>query len=147
MKTSFHFRLVIAVSLLAGCNGESKHAERPSSDSPGVSHAPVPSSRFIYSFADSVLEQRIIDTLMTLGFVKNSNRFIDSLSQHQHGISFLPDTTGGKISVSAGYNRVDRFEPYYNFIIDKKTFEIKVLEPTTGDYISVEEFIKKNPGQ
>ena len=44
----------------------------------------------------------------------------------------------------AGYNGAERFETYYNFTVDPKSLEIKVMDPVGGDYISIEEFIKKN---
>ena len=136
----FLFISSLALALLA-CNNQGKDNDIAGTDS---SDQTITASRFIYRFADSVLEARIADTLMKLPFVEKSNRYIDSLSDHKRGIAFMPDTTGEKISVMAGYNGPERFETYYNFSIDPKTFEIKILDPLSGDLISIDEYIKKN---
>jgi hypothetical protein len=138
---------ISSIIMFLSCNNEGKNEKPPVNDSPVVTSNPVTSSRFIYRFADSVLEERITDTLMKLPFVLKSNTYIDSFSNHQYGIAFMPDTTGGAISVAAGYNGPERFETYYNFSIDRKTFEIKILDPVSGDYISIEDYIKKNQEQ
>jgi hypothetical protein len=49
------------------------------------------------------------------------------------------------ITVKAGYNGAERFETYYHFSVDPKTLEIKILDIISGDYISLEEYIKSNP--
>ncbi len=81
---------------------------------------------------------------MKLSFIQESNRYIDSLSGHQRGIAFLRDSSDGRISIRAGYNGPERFETYYDFSIDPATNEIMILDAIVGDYISLEEFIKKN---
>jgi hypothetical protein len=57
---------------------------------------------------------------MKLPFVEKSNSYIDSFSNHRHGIAFMLDTAGNKISVLAGYNGPEKFETYYNFSINPK---------------------------
>lgn len=86
----------------------------------------------------------ITDTLMKLPFIVKSNAYIDSISNHQHGIAFMSDTTDAVISVRAGYNGAERFETYYDFVIDRKTGEIKIMDPVEGDYITLKEYLKNN---
>lgn len=86
----------------------------------------------------------IIDTLMKLPFIIKSNAYIDSFSNHQHGIAFMSDTTDAVISIRAGYNGAERFETYYDFIIYQKTGEIKIMNPADGDYIPLKEYLKNN---
>jgi hypothetical protein len=121
-----YFFFLLSLFLFANCtNTENKN---PSSlpGSPATAKKDS-SSRFIYRFADSTLEAKIADTLMQLPFVAKTNIYIDSFSHHKQGISFMPGTSGKKISVMAGYNGPERFETYYNFTIDPATFEIKIL--------------------
>ena len=40
------------------------------------------------SYPDTVLENRMIDTLLKLSFVKKSNEYIDSFSNHKQGMAF-----------------------------------------------------------
>lgn len=86
----------------------------------------------------------ITDTLMKLPFIIKSNNYIDSFSNHKHGIAFISDTTGQEISVKAGYNGDERFETYYEITIDRKTGEIKVLDPIEGDHIPLKDYLKNN---
>ena len=132
------------IVVFASCNNAGKNNDTPANDSSAPVGKKVITSRFIYRFADTVLEEKITDTLMKLPFIEKSNNYIDSFSNHTHGIAFMSDTAGHEISVMAGYNGPERFETYYNFCIDPKTFEIKILEPLSGDFISISEYIKKN---
>ncbi|MET0393188.1 MAG: hypothetical protein ABW019_08590 [Chitinophagaceae bacterium] len=95
-------------------------------------------------FSNPRLEAKIADTLRTLSFVKESDRYIDSFSNHTHGIAFMIDSSGEGITVTAGYNGPSRFETYYNFTVNPDNFEIKVLDVPSGDLIAVREYIKKS---
>jgi len=98
-----------------------------------------------YSFPDKSLQSRITDTLLTFPFVRESNTYIDSLSAHTKGISFILDSSGkNEISVMAGYNGSDRFETYYNFTVDRRDMSILITDPASGEMITIEEYIKKN---
>jgi hypothetical protein len=130
-----YFFIISLVLVLLSCNNAGNNNDDTKK---------VTSSRFIYRFADTVLEQKITDTLMKLPFIEKSNSYIDSFSNHQHGIAFMSDTAGNKISVMAGYNGPERFETYYHFNIDPNTFEIRILDDLSGDFISIDEYIKKN---
>ncbi|GAB2809821.1 hypothetical protein [Ferruginibacter profundus] len=87
-------------------------------------------------------ENDIIDTLNALPFVKESSRYIDSLTNHKHTIAYIIDTTDNEYTVTAGYNGADRFETYYNFTINKKTREIKVQDVISGDMVTPAAFEK-----
>ena len=100
---------------------------------------------YIHHFNDTTLENRITRALMKLSFVKKSNAYIDSFSNHQHGMAFMLDSIGrseNEISVQAGYNGDLRFETYYHFYVNPKTMEIKVLDELSDKKLSVREFLK-----
>jgi hypothetical protein len=85
----------------------------------------------------------VVDTLYKLSFIKESNRYLDSLTKHKHGIAFIVDTAATTYNVTAGYNGDLRFETYYTLTIDKKTKEIKVQDVISGDMVSPAEFEKR----
>lgn len=86
----------------------------------------------------------LMDTLLKLPFIVKSSRFIDSMTAQQHGISFITDTLENSYEIQAGFNGLDRFETYYHLSIDKRTMEIKVLDPVEGDYIPLRDYLKNN---
>lgn len=86
----------------------------------------------------------LMDTLLKIPFIMKSNNYIDSLTNHQHGISFLTDTLDQSYEIKAGYNGPERFETYHHLSVDKKTMEIKVLEPVEGEYIPLKDYLKNN---
>lgn len=143
MKTVW---LLLTIVLVCGCAGdEDPHTLSPeSSTAPGVQDS---SSVIVYNFTDTALQAKITDTLMQLSFIQESNHYIDSISDHTKGISFITDTANNEISVMAGYNGRERFETYYNFTIHPGTFVIKVLDPVSGDVVTVEEYLKRNKDQ
>ena len=99
---------------------------------------------YIHHFNDTTLENRITSALMKLSFVKKSNAYIDSFSNHRHGMAFMLDSLGSnenEISVQAGYNGDLRFETYYQFYVNPKTLEIKVLDVVNDKKLSVKEFL------
>lgn len=89
-------------------------------------------------------EAALTDTLLTIPFIIKSNNYIDSFSNHRHGIAFITDTTDQTYLVKAGYNGEDRFETYYDFEIDKNSGEIKVMDPVEGDYIPLKVYLKNH---
>ena len=101
---------------------------------------------YVHRFTDTVLENKIIDKLLTLPFVKKTNVYIDSFSNHKHGIAFMidkgGDSTDTDITVEAGYNGELRFETYYHFYVNPGTLEIKVLDVVTDKKLTVKEFMK-----
>lgn len=137
------FVLIAAILFICACNNQDGPQEAPADTSIAATKQDS-SSGFVYNFTDSALHDKITDTLMQLPFVKESNRYIDSISNHKKAIAFITDTTGTAISVMAGYNGVERFETYYHFTIDPKNFEIKIMDIASGDFIPVADYLKKN---
>ncbi len=140
---------LLIVALLACNNGGTGSKEQGADSLAGQSSADsenaVSSSRFIHKFRDTVLESRIADTLMKLSFVKKTDHYMDSLTDHKHGISFIMDSVGtNEVSVIAGYNGPERFETYYSFAIYPKTFDIMIEYPDTGELVPIEQYIKLN---
>lgn len=126
------------ISLLA-CNSNGKKSADERKDTSAVNNPTTQPGE------TNPAKDPIMDTLLKLPFIIKSNRYIDSISNHQQGITFISDTAEGMITVKAGYNGAERFETYYHFSVDPTTLEIKILDIISGDYISLEEYIKSNP--
>ena len=132
------------MAVLASCGNDGTKSGPGQTDSSGGSGKKITSSHFIYNFPDTVLGAMISDTLMKLSFIQKTNIYIDSLTGHRQGISFMPDTVDNTISVMAGYNGPERFETYYHFTIDPKTFDIKILDEMNGEFVSIDEYLKNH---
>lgn len=143
MKQAFLF--LIPVIIASACNSTADKQATPAADSV-VKQVQVDSvSKYVHSFDDSVLEDKITKALMKLPFVIKSNKYIDSLSDHKHGIAFLmdkPEASETDIPVQAGYNGNERFETYYRFFVNPKTLEIKVYDPVEDKKLTVKEYLK-----
>ena len=103
------------------------------------------SAKYIHTFTDTVLENKITAVLLKLPFVIKSNNYIDSFSNHTHGIAFMLDEATKNetdISVQAGYNGAGRFETYYRFFVNPKTMDIKVYDPVEGKKLTLKEYLK-----
>lgn len=135
MKKLFPYLLLLA--LLTSC-GHKQNKEQATADSVQV----APSA--------SLTDQFIHDTLLTIPQVKSSDKYIDSLTNHKHGISFLTgNAKQGKedlgYEVQAGYNNDEHFETYYFFYINPATKEIKVLDQVSGNVLPLKEWEQQNP--
>jgi hypothetical protein len=100
---------------------------------------------YVHDFSDTVLQEKITDVLMKLPFVKKSNNFIDSFSNHKHSIAFMmnkPEAGETEIQVQAGYNGNERFETYYRFFVNPKNMQIKVYDPVADKKLTIKEFLK-----
>lgn len=69
-------------------------------------------------------------------------KFIDSLSNHKSGISFMSDSLDidgiSYYEIKAGYNSKLRFENYYTFYVEKGNCKnVKIFEPIEGEIISL----------
>lgn len=136
--------LLVIVSFTA-CNSSSKKEEAVVADSATANMKTDSSSKYIHSFTDTALESKITKALMKLPFVMKSSNYIDSFSNHQHGIAFMmdqPQENETDISVQAGYNGGERFETYYRFFVNPKTMEIKVYDPVEDKKLTVKEYLK-----
>lgn len=141
-------KYALVLSLLVfftACNNTSKTEETVVTDSAAKKVQTDSSSKYIYTFADTALQDKITEALMKLPFVIKSDKYIDSFSNHRHGIAFMmdePKENEPDISVQAGYNGGERFETYYRFFVDPKTMEIKVYDPVEDKKLTVKEYLK-----
>jgi hypothetical protein len=134
---------ILIIFLLAACNNGSGKKDDMPADSLAKASAKDSGKEYVHSFRNKALQARIEDTLIKIPFVKKTNSYIDSFSHHQHAISYILDSSEKGISVMAGYNGPERFETYYNFMIDPSTFEIKVADDLSGEMISIKEYIRR----
>lgn len=98
-----------------------------------------------YTIPDTSLENKILDTLIKIGIIKRNNNYIDSVTNHKHGIAFLIDTLvkgDTDIYIQAGFNGEDRFETHYQIYINPKTMDIKFYDPLNDKKLSIKEYEK-----
>ncbi len=144
MKKELVFLLCIAGAV--ACNN-AKDQEMPAnldSVAPIIVKPDTPAA-YIHSFKDTLLEDKITAALRKLPFVKKSDKYIDSISNHKHGIAFLleePAKDETDIPVQAGYNGAERFETYYRFFVNPKTLEIKVYDVVEDKKLTLKEYLK-----
>ena len=139
------FFAILLLSCFVACNSSSENNNTAVKDSVIVASKPDSELRYVHNFTDTILENRIIGKLMKLPFVKKSDKYIDSFTNHQRGIAFMVDSLQKgetEIFVRAGYNGAERFETYYQFYVDPKTLEIKVYDVVNDKKMTVKEYIK-----
>ncbi len=140
--------LFAMIIFLTACNSESKAPGQGETAVLQDSIPPVPpkeATAYLQKLGNTKDELEIVNNLLKLDFVLKSNLYIDSLTEHRQGISFIKDSTGGNaevISILAGYNGPQRFETYYHFYLNTKTKEIKVYDPVSDKALSVKEYLK-----
>ncbi len=143
MKQAMFFLFLMIT--LACCNNTIDKNTAVVKDSVVSTKAADTTSNYIHTFADTVLETSITNALMKLPFVIKSDKYIDSLTNHKHGIAFMMDKADAgetDVQVQAGYNGNDRFETYYRFFVNPKTLEIKVYDVAEDKKLSIKEYIK-----
>jgi hypothetical protein len=133
--------LLLSILLITMACNNKKQDSQEAEISTDTSAVTVPVNEELMPLAK---EAALTDTLLTLPFIIKSNHYIDSFSNHRHGIAFITDSTDRTYLVKAGYNGEDRFETYYDFEIDKNSREIKVMDPVEGDYIPLKVYLKNN---
>jgi hypothetical protein len=136
------------VVFFVACSNNNNGTKQPMPDSPATINEKVVDSNIVVNkIRDTALEGKITDALMKISFVAKTNKYLDSLTGHKHGIAFIVDSVGAnEISVMAGYNGPDRFETYYNFTVYPKTFDIMIDDPETGELVPIEQYIKLKKG-
>jgi len=147
MKYILVFTLLV---FFTACNNVSETKEAVVTDSATNKVQTDTASKYIHSFTDTALQDKITEALMKLSFVKKSNAYIDSFSNHQHGIAFMmdePQPNETDINVQAGYNGGERFETYYRFLVNPKTMEIKVYDPVEDKTLTLKEYLKTSAKQ
>ncbi len=113
-------------------------------DSPAVAKKDSVTN-YIHSFGDTALENKITSALLKLPFVIKSNQYIDSFSNHKHGLAFIlenPEENETDVHVQAGYNGDQRFETYYRFYVNPNTMEIKVYDVVEDKKLTVKEYLQ-----
>ena len=143
MKQALLFLLLLV--MFAACNNTTDKDTTVVKDSVVNTVKADTISNYIHAFADTVLEDKITSALMKLSFVIKSDKYIDSFSNHKHGIAFLmdkPEAPETDIPVQAGYNGNERFETYYRFFVNPKTMEIKVYDVADDKKLTIKEYLK-----
>lgn len=131
-----------AVLLVVSCNGPASQKEA-STDTIVSRSFPVPDTRAAVPATPYATETEVMDSLRKIPFVEESHRYIDSFSLHKQGIAFLIDTISDKeVNFRAGYNGDLRFETYYFFTVNPQNFDIKVMDPVSGDQLTIAEYQK-----
>jgi len=87
--------------------------------------------------------------ILALKEVEESKGNLDSLTDHKANISFMIDSLkqdGRELySLTAGYNREERFEPYYHFYLNKSDCKnIQILDIVSGEYLPLETWRSQN---
>jgi hypothetical protein len=140
------YALVITMLVCStACNNASEKEQPGTADTSVTTIKAEPSDKYIHTFTDTALETKITDALMKLSFIKKSDAYIDSFSNHKHGIAFMMDEAKEnekEVTVRAGYNGGERFETYYHFVVDPKTMEIKVYDPVEDKTLTLKEYLK-----
>jgi hypothetical protein len=147
MKYTLVFTMLV---FFTACNSAIKTEEKVVTDTAVNKVQNDSPSKYIHSFTDTTLENKITEALMKLSFVKKSNAYIDSFSNHRHGIAFMmdePQPNETDINVQAGYNGGERFETYYRFLVNPKTMEIKVYDPVEDKTLTLKEYLKTSARQ
>ncbi len=142
MKLYFYSVLLIS---LAACNASPEQKEPVVKDSVTEVAKPDSAMTYIHSFSDTALESKITAKLMKLPFVIKANSYIDSFSEHRHGIAFMvnkPEQGDTELSVQAGYNGDQRFETYFRFYVNPQTLDIKVYDAVKDKRLTVKEYTK-----
>jgi hypothetical protein len=141
------FLLLLVVSAVA-CNNSAKEQDKQaitdSTTTVPAANTDTPKA-YIHTFKDTTLEDKITTALLKLPFVKKSDKYIDSISNHKHGIAFMLDEPAKDetdIPVQAGYNGKERFETYYRFFVNPKTLEIKVYDVVEDKKLTLKDYLK-----
>ncbi len=94
------------------------------------------------------IEDIILDKIYNIPEVRKKEHFIDSLTNHKHGISMMilkrPTTKEPYYAVQVGYDNKIRFETYYTFYVYRKNLVIKFYDTIPGEVITLEEWRKRN---
>jgi len=121
-----HILLISLLFIFTACNQSAEHVAVVTTDTLQQKILTDSSAKYIHSFRDTALEQRITMALLKLPFVARSNKYIDSFSNHKQSIAFMlnePATNETEIDVQAGYNSDERFETYYRFFVIPKRWK------------------------
>ncbi|SDD89145.1 hypothetical protein [Niabella drilacis] len=146
MKTGYLSLHGLLICLLVISCHEPRMDKRVTSDTIAGNNIPVADTLLIAPVREHATEAEVLDSLRNVPFVAASNRYIDSFSHHKQGIAFLIDTVSDKeVNFRAGYNGDLRFETYYFFTVNPQNFDIRIMEPVSGEHLTIAEYQKVQP--
>ena len=100
------------------------------------------------TISDTSIEDLILSKIHNLYEVKRKEKYIDSITNHKHGISLLilkkPSAKKQYYIVQAGYDSKIRFEPYYTFYVFRNALEVKYYDTQTDSLMSIDEWRKRS---
>lgn len=144
MKSFFTFIGLFVFLVACNSNGSKTITDNPDTISLTMSLPPDTVPVTGKPNTTSITEDQLLDSLRRISFVKESERYLDSLTNHKRGMAFIVDTvSNNEVTVRAGYNgNPTHFETYYIFTVNPQTFDIKVLETASGNQLTVSEYEK-----
>lgn len=93
-------------------------------------------------------ENLIMEKIYKLPEVRERDHFIDSMTNHKHGISMIilqrPNKSNPYYIVQVGYNNEIRFETNFTFYVYKKNDAIKFYDTESGKVITLNEWRNKH---
>lgn len=146
--------ILLATSILSACNQPDKKtavvetpADTVTTAVPAKKDSAVVSGELLVNGGNySEKEKKILDKIALLPEFKKSNKYIDSLTDHKHGLSsmiFKPEKGEKYYYVKVGYSSPERFETYYNFYVDSTTFAINIDDVVEADIVPIAEWRKR----
>ena len=93
------------------------------------------------------IEDKIIKRISRIPEVQQRSEYIDSLTDHKHGLSYMVDKLEGdnpEYYVQVGYSGEIRFETYYYFYVDTTDWSVRIEDIIEGDVVSLKEWRKRS---
>ncbi|MCP9753103.1 hypothetical protein [Ferruginibacter sp. HRS2-29] len=146
--------IIISATLFTACNSSDSKTPTPETPAdtatiaaPAKKDSAVVSGELLVNGGNySEKEKKILDRIAQLPEFKKSYKYIDSLTDHKHGLSsmiFKPQKGEKFYYVKVGYSSPERFETYYNFYVDSTTFAINVDDVVEADIVPIAEWRKR----
>lgn len=96
------------------------------------------------------IEDKIIKRISRIPEVQQRSEYIDSLTDHKQGLSYLVDKLEGDnpdYYVQVGYSGEIRFETYYYFYVDTTDWSVRIEDIIEGDVVSLKEWRKRSDSE
>ena len=138
--------IILSAAILFSCNNSNNEVTSTIADTLKSTGNVVDTDKVIIAAPSTTKETEILDKIAALPEFKKSNAYLDSLTDHKHGLAsmiFKPTKEEKNYYVRVGYNGDQRFETYYNFYVDSATMDIKIADPIEADIITLAEFRKR----
>ena len=148
------FPIIATAVLFSACNQQDEKKVMPETPAdstvttpPAKKDSAVVSGELLIDGTNySEKEKKILDRISLLPEFKKSNKYIDSLTDHKHGLSsmiFKPQKGEKYYYVKVGYSSPERFETYYNFYVDSTTLAINIDDAVEADIVPIAEWRKR----